>query len=377
MSLRPRILLIGPLPRAGHASGGTQVSFGELVENFHASGRFEIELVDTTREHVYEHSWRAKLSNLTAMLRVVREVMTRGRDCDLVFFNASARGLLIGGPLVCTAARRMGKPVIVRAFGGGLDEALASAPFAVRRAVERTVLRADLLALQTNALCSHFAGVPAAFHFPTTRRMERVQRARSRTCRRFLFLSQLRPEKGIREALHAIELAPEGCTLSVHGPLMHGVCLSDFAGASRSRYGGELERADVARVLAEHDALVFPSYWDGEGLPGVIVEALQSSLPVIAARWRSVPELVESGVNGLLVEPRSAESLAQALRRVASDDALFARLCAGAEASAREHSAEQWHAKLEARMVRVLSPQSADDIAAPLPRRAAHRARRS
>ncbi len=48
----------------------------------------------------------------------------------------------------------------------------------------------------------------------------------------------------------------------------------------------------MIRTLSEHDLLLFPSYFRGEGYPGIIVEAFQCGVPVAAAGWSAIPELI-------------------------------------------------------------------------------------
>jgi glycosyltransferase involved in cell wall biosynthesis len=62
-----------------------------------------------------------------------------------------------------------------------------------------------------------------------------------------------------------------------------------------------LEPAEVVPTLRNYDALIFPSYYQGEGHPGVLVEAMMAGLPIITTQFRSIPELVQDGVNGLLM----------------------------------------------------------------------------
>jgi glycosyltransferase involved in cell wall biosynthesis len=67
------------------------------------------------------------------------------------------------------------------------------------------------------------------------------------------------------------------------------------------------------------------------------MEAMASGLPVVASRISGIPELVEDGVSGLLVEPRDARGLADALARLETDPGLRRRL---AEAGRSEVEAE-------------------------------------
>jgi colanic acid/amylovoran biosynthesis glycosyltransferase len=53
-----------------------------------------------------------------------------------------------------------------------------------------------------------------------------------------------------------------------------------------------------------------------EGIPVAIMEGMASGLPVVASRLSGIPELVEDGKQGLLVEPGEARALAEALLRL-------------------------------------------------------------
>jgi glycosyltransferase involved in cell wall biosynthesis len=65
---------------------------------------------------------------------------------------------------------------------------------------------------------------------------------------------------------------------------------------------------------------------DRDGFPNVLAEAMAMGVPVVSTRISGIPEMIDDAVNGLLVEPRDAPALADALRRVLHDTALHARL---------------------------------------------------
>jgi glycosyltransferase involved in cell wall biosynthesis len=64
------------------------------------------------------------------------------------------------------------------------------------------------------------------------------------------------------------------------------------------------------------------------------MEAFCRGRPVVASRAGGIPDIVEHGVNGLLVPPGDTHALADALVRVLGDRVLLERLAAGAAASA-------------------------------------------
>jgi len=71
------------------------------------------------------------------------------------------------------------------------------------------------------------------------------------------------------------------------------------------------ERQDVGQILREIDMVVHPSLT--EGLSNVILEAMESGLPVVATRTGGTPELVEDGKTGLLVPPGNDVEIAGAV----------------------------------------------------------------
>ncbi len=80
------------------------------------------------------------------------------------------------------------------------------------------------------------------------------------------------------------------------------------------------QRTDIPEVLADSDIFVLASYW--EGMPGAIMEAMASRLPVVATRVGGIPELVIDGETGFLVPPNNRKALAIALGRLMRDTRL-------------------------------------------------------
>ena len=100
----------------------------------------------------------------------------------------------------------------------------------------------------------------------------------------------------------------------------------------QTSWSERLSQREISGVLDESTLLVLPSR--SEGMGRVIVEAFCRSRPVVASRVGGIPDLVEDGVNGLLVEPGDPEALANGLVQVLTDRGLAERLASGAQGSA-------------------------------------------
>lgn len=80
---------------------------------------------------------------------------------------------------------------------------------------------------------------------------------------------------------------------------------------------GFLESDEMQKVRLTSDIYILPSY--AEGLPMALLEAMEAGLPVVSTRVGSIPELVEEGVNGFLIEPGDYEALAQSIVKLGRD----------------------------------------------------------
>ncbi|MGA7704815.1 MAG: glycosyltransferase family 4 protein, partial [Solirubrobacteraceae bacterium] len=161
----------------------------------------------------------------------------------------------------------------------------------------------------------------------------------------------LREGKGHALAVDAVARLQDrfpGLTLLVvgDGPLRAEVERRAATTGASAIFAGH--RDDVAELLRAVDVLVHPTEMDA--FPTVLLEACAAGLPVLATRVGGIPEIVDDGRTGLLLDvPATAETVAEHLERLLGDAPLRARM--GVAARARfelEFSAERWAARLRA-----------------------------
>ncbi len=160
---------------------------------------------------------------------------------------------------------------------------------------------------------------------------------------RILAVAGLRPYKGLSVLVDACRrLRDEGvafrCTIVGEGPSRRSLerQITNAGLQGWVLLAGAMTQGRVAQMLRERPIFVHPSVAlpNGmmDGIPVALMEAMAAGAPVLASRLSGIPELIEDGVSGILVEPRDATSLARWIRRVA-EDPLMARALgkAGAE----------------------------------------------
>ncbi|MCG8651442.1 MAG: glycosyltransferase family 4 protein [Pirellulales bacterium] len=102
-------------------------------------------------------------------------------------------------------------------------------------------------------------------------------------------------------------------------------------------------RTDTQRVLNSLDAFVLPSVNEGFGI--AIVEAMCAGLPIISTHCGGIPEVIDTGRTGILVQARDATALANAIADLHNDAALRQRLGAAARSEAEQRFAPDVYAR--------------------------------
>lgn len=150
---------------------------------------------------------------------------------------------------------------------------------------------------------------------------------------RIVSIGRLVPKKGFADLIEALRhLAHRrvdfACDIFGTGPLqaLLETAVSEAGLADRVSLHGDRLQADLldayrrASVFAL--APVMTPDGDRDGIPNVLVEAMACGLPVVSTRLSGIPELIDDGVSGLLVEPRDPDALAAAIERLLTDASL-------------------------------------------------------
>jgi glycosyltransferase involved in cell wall biosynthesis len=162
---------------------------------------------------------------------------------------------------------------------------------------------------------------------------------------RVLAVGRLVPKKGFDTLLRAAALLTErGVDAEVdlvgedgeQGRELRGLA-QQLGLANRVRFRGALGQAELYAAYRSASVLCAPSRilddGDRDGIPNVLAEAMACGVPVIATPVSGIPELVEDGTNGLLVQPDDADALADAVVRITKDAGLARRLGASGRAT--------------------------------------------
>ena len=332
----PSLLVAGTLPPP---ICGTTVSLESLIQQLRAlSSPPRIMVVDTggIRGSRLWAPWR--------FVRMAYRFCAAALRSDAITLHLCPRAIPWLGVPALLLGRVLRKPVVLRLFGGQDFRDFPGWSGHLQRWVAR---HCDHYLAQTHRLVASAekAGIHGVSWYPTSRPdpCEPPKRPAGR-CQRLIYIGWVKASKGVPLLLRADPLLPPGVTVDVYGPF-DGMSEADFEGLSSVNYRGVIPPGDALEVLRDYDALVLPTHWEGEGYPGVILEAYLAGLPVITTRFRDIPEIVDES-SGILVPPQALEPLVAAICRLASDPDSYQRLAQGATVKGATFMGSMWAQRL-------------------------------
>jgi len=186
----------------------------------------------------------------------------------------------------------------------------------------------------------------------------------------YLFFGAIEPKKNIVRLLEAHLTSGSPHPLVIVGAPGWGSArevalieqLAALGDGKRVRWLGYLPRQTLATVIAGARGVVFPSLYEGFGLP--VLEAMALGTPVITSNTSSLPEV--AGDAALLVDPLDVRAIARAMLALDTDDAAVTDMARAGLVQAERFNAQAYRARLAGFYARLLGTAPLQDISTPI-----------
>lgn len=328
-----KVLLIGPLPPPW---GGARVSFKLFYDFLQANSNNNIEHLDIPVRSNRNGNPPGEVNHKKTLRLVLSGLMSIPRVKFVAVFG-SRSFCFSYGLVILLVSRLFGKNCHIRFFGGRPMLEFSKRPKLTTAILLRTLALADTISLETAVGASEF---PPYIQKKTRvipgyrSRTKSSMHAKTESVIRFVYVGGLVAVKGVPVLADAYAALGD-CASELH---LYGTgdpaIVNRLESMNTVFYHGNVENETLRDSLPSYDAFVFPTEYENEGHPGVLIEAFMASLPIIATDMPGINEMVMDGENGLIVPPGDAKLLAEAMRRMVTDDALRANLATGAEKAA-------------------------------------------
>lgn len=307
------VLLLGPCYNRKDKSktGGIVVLFENWLNYYNQIDEKYI-LIDTNKSN-YKNTFVAYCVIVFRLFKYVSK-------CNILFLHGTAKDYLYLAPLVVLLGKIFKKKTILRKFAGDFKERYQSYNKVFKKIVSFVLHNASILFWETKALVQFGLNYnKSSYWFPNVRYKNVYSKNDSVYNQKFVFISQVRSEKGILELKSAFEMLDKSYQLDIYGPIID-IKESDLNGANY-KYHRPLEPNEVCGILRNYDCLILPSY--REGYPGIVIEAFSLGIPVIATNIGGIPEIVTDGYNGYLIKPYSDDEIVEAVLKINKDNNKF------------------------------------------------------
>jgi glycosyltransferase involved in cell wall biosynthesis len=319
--------MFGPSPTRvqGGVATGVGVLLGAMPEDA-PSIRYVPTNVDGSKA---AKTWAA-LAGFTGFVRSV----VFG-PCEIVHVKMSTGASFARKASIVALSRLLRKKVVIQIHGSQFDVFFKGSSPLTKAAIKRTLASADLVIALSESWRTEFlkmspsARVRVLANSVVVGQFSRLSEERPGVPERggrVLFLGAFCQRKGIYDLVDAMEVVISerpAVVFELGGDQQVEQVrrlISDRGLTDNVKILGWVRGDDKLAAFSRSHILVLPSYH--EGLPNAILEALAAGLPVVSTPAGAIPEVVEDGVNGLIVKAGDAQAIARSILRLLDDESL-------------------------------------------------------
>lgn len=278
--------------------GGIIVLFEDLLSQL---DKLDIKyiVIDTNKENYS--------NKLFAFLSIYIQFFKHFTKSKHVSIHGTAKDYLFIAPLVIFICRIFNIQTSTRKFAGNFHNIFNSYNNIFKFLIKYVLKNSNCNFFETKELVNYFSEFNNNTHwFPNVRDIMQKGHKEKIYSKKFVFISSVKKTKGINEIIKAFSELDCSYKIDIYGPIQDDDLLKNkIEITSNIKYCGAIESKHVIETLNKYDILLLPTYHEGEGYPGIIIEAFSLGIPSISTYWNSIPEIIQNDKNGLLIEPKN------------------------------------------------------------------------
>lgn len=311
----------------GHFGNGHKLLNGQTVKTKIVTDELCRALGDSEVLRIDTHGGKKTL------IKAPFQVISALKRCKNVIILPAHNGLRVYAPLLAFFNSFFKRKLHYMVIGGWLPEFLQG-----RASLARCLRHFDGIYVETNTMkrALEDQGFDNVFVAQNCKRLDILKKSElvypTDTPYRLCTFSRVMREKGIEDAADAVRVANDRLGYTAFSLDIYGQIDAEqsewFETLSASfpdyiRYMGSVDADKSVSVLGDYFALLFPTFYDGEGFAGTLIDAFSAGVPVIASDWKYNAEIVNESV-GCVFPTRDVDALTKILLHLAEhpDDLL-------------------------------------------------------
>ena len=293
----------------------------EELEKFFGSEK--VKIVDT-------HAW--KRNPFLLLLQCCSLI----RKCENIIIMPANNGVKVFIPLFLFLNIFFKRKLFYVVIGGWLPETLQKNPRLCKLAK-----KLDGIFVETFSMIKSLKelGLSNVIYLPNFKRIKIVDEKKlvipKKEPYKLCTFSRVMKEKGIETAINAVKEVNELYKRKVFTLDIYGQIEEDYRARFEQllqelpdfiTYKGIVDYEKSTEVLKDYFALLFPTYYEGEGFPGTVIDSFASGVPVIATDWKYNKEIIQNNVDGLLFDYRDERKLTDILINIKDNPEIITKM---------------------------------------------------
>ncbi|MGO5542847.1 glycosyltransferase [Blautia sp. HCP3S3_H10_1] len=311
----------------GHFAFGENLLNGQTIKTKIISDEMEKQLGSNRVMKIDTHceKWQ--------FLSLVYNIFNNMKKCDSIVMLPAQNGVRLFSPILFLGKKLFNTQIHYIVIGGWLADILCNRPFLLK-----CLKKFDGIYVETHTMKKQLQkiGFNNISIMPNCKDLY-ILKAKELTISESFPLqlctfSRVIGEKGIEDAINSVikinkEMQYVCYTLDIYGQI-DDQYKEKFNSLEKNfpdyiHYCGCVAFNQTTNTLKNYFALLFPTKYYTEGIPGTIIDAYAAGVPVIASKWESFDDLVEEGKTGYGYEFGKSEQLTELLIKIASNPRLI------------------------------------------------------
>lgn len=252
--------------------------------------------------------------------------------CDVYLLSVSTNGRFLLGPIFCILAKIFRRKIILIPAGGNFKNELSSSSYVVSKTYYYIFKNYDKIYVQTPNLYKDLKSLGYNnVEYLTNLRPPYKRVDDYRVNNKFVYLSSIKKEKGIEDCVKAIDLLREhnkNVSLTIYGRVKDSYKeeFYDLLNKYDVEYKGLLSNDKVLDELCKYTALLLPTYYEGEGHPGVLVECSLVGLPFIITKFGEIDTIYKENFHANYVEKENPQAISNTIKKMLDNPDVLYRM---------------------------------------------------
>mgnify|MGYP004464021973 FL=1 len=300
-----------------------------------------------TDEVVVVNTYKWKKSPIKMLLKTIQSFII----CKNIIIMPAQNGIKVFAVISDILNKMFHRKLHYIVIGGWLAEMVAE-----KKNLKSHLMRFDSIQVETIALLNKLKtiGFSNVYYMPNCRdysiesytepKLNYDQKLKVCT------FSRVIKEKGIGDAIEICRKANELLKKNVFELHIYGAIGEEYKEEFKNlisthkdivTYCGVANAKDSVRILRNYFALLFPTYYSGEGLAGTILDGFAARIPIIANDWKYNSEIIKDGENGFIYHYRDTNEAAQKLLTLYNDSKERKTIVEGCTESLKKYSTKK------------------------------------